>query len=335
MLKLYQPKWFFIVAGSLTLGSLLLRKEPISDTPYWQVLYFIASVHFGLAVIWTSLGYLITGDFGPKHIALKHLLGICISIIASLVVAYLMHRFLPGNPLEGKHPGFETTEGIVTNLSGTAFVSLICYVVFYSAHTTSVLQNTRVEKEHLEQAHLSAQLISLQQQISPHFLFNSLSTLRTMVTDQRARDYIVQLSSVYRYLLKFNGHYLTSLNEELGFIRSYVHILNERFEDALSVKITVDPECLALRLPPMSLQLLVENAIKHNVLSPENPLQITIFNGDAASLTVSNNLQKKSAGMEKNGMGLKNIIERYRLLAGVEIRLSQESGKFAVTIPLL
>ncbi|WP_316828933.1 sensor histidine kinase [Pedobacter miscanthi] len=335
MLKEYQLKWFFILAGSLTLSALLLRKEPFTGITYWQVLYFILSVHVGVGVCWMSLGYFITGNFGFRYKVVKHFLAIIISIMVSFLLAYLMHLLLPANPLEGKSVGFDTLDNILVNFSGMVVVSLICYVVFYSAHTTSALQNTRFENERLEQAHLRAQLISLQQQISPHFLFNSLSTLRTMVADQPTRNYIVQLSNVYRYVLRFNEHYLTALSEELNFINSYLYILNERFEDALYVKVNVAPECLHLQLPPMSLQLLVENAIKHNMASPDKPLQIAIFNGDGHSLTVENNLQKKMSGVERGGTGLKNIIERYKLLAGKDIKISQNSEKFAVIIPLL
>lgn len=187
----------------------------------------------------------------------------------------------------------------------------------------------------LGQEHLRAQLISLQQQISPHFLFNSLSTLKTIATDQPTKNYVVQLASVYRYVLNFNQHYLTPLREEISFIRSYLYIMNERFEEALQVDLQISEDYMEMKVPPLSLQLLIENAIKHNMISPEQPLQITIITDATPALTVKNNFQPKKVAEEGTGIGLKNIMERYKLLSGKTVSIVQDKGEFSVTLPLL
>lgn len=335
MLRAYHLKWFFIVALSLSMSALMLRKEPFTDITFWHIVYFLVTVHLGLAACWFPIGFIITRNFRYVHNYIKHIMGILVSVVVSLIVGYLMHAILPANPLDGKTLSYDTTENIIANFSAMTFISLVCYVVFYGAHTTSMLQNTRMEKQRLEHSHLKAQIISLQQQISPHFLFNSLSTLRTMVDDQPTRNYIVQLSNVYRYVLKLNEQHLTPLQEEINFIKSYLYILNERFEDSLFVEMDINPQSLSLLVPPMSLQLLVENAIKHNMCSPERPLMIKIYNSSSDSLTIENNLQRKTFQVEATGKGIKNIVDRYKLLANKEITVFQNMEQFSVCLPLL
>jgi len=335
MFKVYQIKWFFILAGILTVSSLLLRDESISKAKLWEILDYTFKVYLAFAICWIINGFFIIRSFNLLNYYSKHVLGIAIGVIATFIIGYLTYLLLPDNFLNGKVNGYERMEDVQKHFTGSFFVSIICFVVFYSVHTADALQNTKLENEILEQAHLRAQLISLQQQISPHFLFNSLSTLKTIATDQPTKNYIVQLSSVYRYVLNFNEQYLTPLGDELGFIKSYLYILNERFEDALQVEIDVDEQYLDLYLPSMSLQLLVENAIKHNMILPESPLRISIASSDNLSLTVENNFQPKKILAEGTGTGLKNIVERYKLIAGRTIDILNDGAKFTVNIPLL
>ena len=187
----------------------------------------------------------------------------------------------------------------------------------------------------LKQAQLRAQLLSLQQQVSPHFLFNSLSTLKTIAKDQETKTYVLQLANVYRYLLNFNEHHLASVKDELAFMRSFLYILQERFEDALKISIHVPDEFLSYQIPTLSLQLLIENAVKHNIVSPEQPLYIRIYTDDSPSLTVENSFQPKLFVEETTGKGLQNIKERYQLLTGKQVEVSIDNGLFVVILPLL
>ncbi|WP_316819273.1 sensor histidine kinase [Pedobacter nyackensis] len=335
MYKAYQIKWFFILSGILIVGTPLLRKEGLNDVHWWEFLAYAFDVFSKIFVCWMIHGYFFLHKFPSINNYTKHFLSNLLAIISILALTYGFSLFLPDNPLNGRSPEFSTISNFKIHFTGAFFLTLICFVVFYSVHTNYALQNSKLENQILEQAHLRAQLISLQQQISPHFLFNSLSTLKTIAKDQPTKNYIIQLAGVYRYVLNFNEHYLTPLKAEISFIRSYLYIMNERFEDALKVDIKVSEEHLELRIPPLSLQILIENAIKHNTISPERPLHISIITDDTPALTVRNNFQPKKMLEEGTGTGLKNIIERYKLLANKTINISNNAEEFLVTIPLI
>lgn len=335
MFRSYQFKWFFILAGILTFSTVLLRQENPGYVTWWQYLQYAFSICSSLLAGWLIHGYFLLNNFPGLKSYVRYLMSIGLAIVAIFTLSYLMYKFLPTNPLNGKVVGFETFADFKAHFTGAFFVSLICYVVFYSTHTNTALQDSKLENEVLEQAHLRAQLISLQQQISPHFLFNSLSTLKTIAGDQPTKDYIVQLAGVYRYVLNFNEEYLAQLKDEISFIRSYLYIMNERFEDSLTVAINIQEDHLKLMIPSLSLQLLIENAIKHNTISPEQPLHISISTNELPALIVSNNFQPKHISTEGTGTGLKNIVERYKLLSGKSIAIDQDTERFSVTIPLL
>lgn len=216
---------------------------------------------------------------------------------------------------------------------GILFSAIIYFIVFY-LNLLYEKQHVLTEIEQLKKEKLEAQLDSLKQQISPHFLFNSLSTLRTMVTDESSKVYINKLSNVYRYLLSLSDSNLTSLQAELDFIESYLHIVKERFEEAIQVSIHVSPEALSKQVPPLVLQLLIENAIKHNVISFEDPLYIEIFDKDRF-LFVRNNYHPKSSVEKSTGKGLKNIEKRYEYLSEQEIKIEVSEAFFTVILPLL
>lgn len=335
MFKSYQLKWFFILSGILAISTQLLRKENSRETAYWEYFNYAFQTFAMILISWLPYGYFFNHKFSWLRSYTKNFLSIAVSMLLCFGVSYVFFLLLPPNTLNDKAVGFNSLSDFKIHFMGSFFISLICYIVFYSTHTNAALQQTKLENEILEQAHLRAQLISLQQQISPHFLFNSLSTLKTIAPDWPTKNYIIQLASVYRYVLNFNEHHLTPLSDEINFIRSYLYIMNERFEDSLKIVINIKEEYLKLLIPSLSLQLLVENAIKHNTISAEKPLELTIITDDSPALTLVNNFQPKKVPAEGTGTGLKNIRERYKLLANQAIRISNEDGKFSVTIPLL
>lgn len=198
------------------------------------------------------------------------------------------------------------------------------------------------EKDELKKAHLQSQLDSLKTQVNPHFLFNSLNTALSLIRSSplKAETFLLELSSVYRYLLQTNENQLTTLQQELQFARSYFHLLKTRFDDAIQLNIEVEEECLQRRLPPLTLQLLLENAVKHNVVSPNKPLTITLRtqkgkNDKAVFLTVENNLQRKTGLVASSKMGLNNIMSKFRLLEQEEVLVTDKDNRFTVTLPLI
>ena len=335
MYKKYQIKWLLITSAAMIFLTLLLSHVEPDKIRWWYFLVHGIKVFFPMAACWLMQGYFLTNSFKRISGYFKQFLSILSGLVVLLIVGFILDMILPKNYLFSEDVGYQKATDIYVHIGGNAFLSLLCFIVFSNRHTSFALKKSNLEKDHLEKAHLKAQLISLQQQISPHFLFNSLSTLKTMVNDEIAKDYIVELAGVYRYVLSFNEQYLTTLEDEIKFINSYLHILTERFQSALSVRIDISPEYKTHVLPSLSLQLLIENAIKHNISSSERPLYISIFTAAPGNLTVENNFQPKTARAGQPGTGLKNIVERYKLLADRSVEVFQNDKKFSVTIPLL
>jgi two-component system LytT family sensor kinase len=193
-----------------------------------------------------------------------------------------------------------------------------------------------VEIEHHKTQIMQAQLQNLKSQINPHFLFNNMSVLSSLVyKDQdKAVDFINQLSKVYRYLLDNKDNELVTLEEELVFIKSYTYLLQIRFDTNIKFEISIPEQAMRKLLPPMAIQILVENAIKHNEISEAQPLKVSIkIENDW--LVVSNNLQLRSQTEPSCKTGLNNIRDRYIYFTDKLIEIIEHDNSFHVKIPLL
>jgi two-component system LytT family sensor kinase len=195
-------------------------------------------------------------------------------------------------------------------------------------------QKDQLVLEHLKQSHLQASLNSLKQQLSPHFLFNTLNTLSSLTKEQPVKDYVDQLANVYRYLLDYQKKDLVDLTTELAFTKSYLYILRTRLDSALEIRMLIDIDTAQYKIPPLTLQLLVENAIKHNIASTVKPLRIYICVQEGY-LVVTNNLQPRTSVDTSSGTGLTNINQRYQVLLGREIKIEMDAQFFTVKLPLL
>ncbi|RCR70588.1 sensor histidine kinase [Larkinella punicea] len=224
----------------------------------------------------------------------------------------------------------------VTTLVSFLFTLPIA-AIYEGQHLYRQWWTTYYEAEQLKKENLQSQLDSLKAQINPHFLFNSLSTLSSLVTEdaKQAERFIEELASVYRYVLQTNEQLLTSLDNELVFIRAYFNLLQMRFGRSVELDITVEERYLDFLVPPLTLQLLVENAVKHNVALPTKPLLIRIYTDEAQNLFVVNSLQKKQNVIPSNRTGLSNITTKYRLLKQPEVVVRQTGDCFQVMIPLI
>jgi len=213
-------------------------------------------------------------------------------------------------------------------------ISTLTYFAVYYFRLQVMLRQTGHENEVLQRENLEARLATLIQQISPHFLFNSLNTLSTLSNEEVVKEYILRLSEVYRYVLHYQEQSSVRIRDEIDFIRSYMFILESRFEEGLKMNIRVRPESLNRKVLPFSLQLLVENAVKHNAVSYKNPLSIDVFDLDS-KLIVENDLRPRFASHARSGTGLRNLGKRYQLSSGEDIRVSWDAHKFRVEIPFL
>jgi hypothetical protein len=215
-------------------------------------------------------------------------------------------------------------------------VSLIILPIEIGRQFFAHWKSSLIEVEKYKTESIQAQLQNLKNQINPHFLFNNMSVLSSLVyKDQdKAVDFINQLSKVYRYLLDNKDSELVSLEDELHFIRSYTYLLKIRFDTNIVFLIDLETESLKKMLPPMALQILIENAIKHNEISSDFPLTVKITSKNDI-LEVSNNLQLRLNNEESSKTGLKNISERYQYFTNKSIEIIKDSTLFSVKIPLL
>jgi len=193
------------------------------------------------------------------------------------------------------------------------------------------------EAEQLKKENLRTQLEGLKGQVNPHFLFNSLNSLSSLISEDpdKAERFLDEMSKVYRYLLRTNEDGLTSLEAEMQFINSYFHMLKTRFSDGLEMETRISDQYLDYQLPPLTLQMLVENAVKHNMIMKNSPLKILIMTTNSGKLVVSNNLQRKDRKVSSNKVGLTNIVNKYRLMKQEEIAVRDDGKEFAVVVPLI
>lgn len=193
-----------------------------------------------------------------------------------------------------------------------------------------------IEFERLQTDNLKMQYQQLKGQINPHFLFNSLNALVSLINKdpERATAYTKKLSEVYRYVLTHDRQDSIKISDEIAFIRNYTDILYIRFEKGLQVEIDVSKQDADREISPMALQVLVENAVKHNVVSVSKPLQVTIST-DGEYLTVTNNVSPRLRVEESTGIGLKNLSEKYKIIVNKDIVVENNSLQFIVKIPLL
>ena len=204
-------------------------------------------------------------------------------------------------------------------------------VYFYGKWREKMEETANLKKEQVE-----LQFDLLKSQINPHFLFNSLNTLSSLIHDkpQQANAFLEELATVYRYLLRNNNKELCTVREEIIFILAYFHLLKTRYTEMIKLNISVEKQHFFKQIPSLSLQLLVENAVKHNVISASKPLSINIFY-ENNFLIVENNLQKKKNQISSNHIGLDNIISKYELLGKSNIEIVFTESIFKVGLPLI
>jgi two-component system LytT family sensor kinase len=221
---------------------------------------------------------------------------------------------------------------VLIALRGTLTNGLNAFLVF-NLKQIKIRERGLLELEHLKQAKLQASLSSLKEQLSPHFLFNTFSTLSSLSKEQNVKDFVEEMANVYRYLLDYQKNDVATLQQELNFTESYLYIMKIRMEDAIKINIDVNEELLLHAIPPLTIQLLIENAIKHNITSAAKPLAINIYT-KGLELIVSNKLQPRMSVKPSSGIGLNNVAQRYQLLFKKEIMIETNHEMFIVTLPL-
>ncbi len=303
----HNPLFDFLATISITMvvweGNLWIDHLMNLKFPWFANTLKRISVHFPIALIYTSVS------------------------LFSLISVY--DNWICGHA--AAHEYIMRISFIISLLLSGLLLSIEFSTQFFRGWKSSLIE---MEKYKLESA--QAQLENLKNQINPHFLFNNLSVLSSLVyKDQdKAVDFISQLSKVYRYVLENKNQELVMLKEEMAFLDSYFYLLSIRFDKNIIFDISVDEKMHEKLMPPMSLQMLVENAIKHNEISEENPFTITIRSIEE-ELVICNNLQERKFPEPSSKTGLKNIKDRYAFFTDRQVLVEASDEMFCVHLPLI
>jgi sensor histidine kinase YesM len=233
--------------------------------------------------------------------------------------------------------GYEFSEEDYTNCYLTTIVMNI-FLTFLNEGISQFerYKITLVETEQLKKEYLQSQLLGLKSQMNPHFLFNSLNTLSCLIQEdeEKAEDFLDHMSKLYRYLLRNNEEHLVSLKTEIDMVRSYYFLLKKRHSDALTLEIDIPEKYLNHEIPPLTLQMIVENAVNQNSLTKIEPLNITVkaINDE---IEIKHNKQPKLYGTKEGEEAIDNITNKFRLLTQREIEIVEETEKRIIRLPLL
>ncbi|MFT3679884.1 MAG: histidine kinase [Ferruginibacter sp.] len=227
----------------------------------------------------------------------------------------------------------DVAKGLLVGFS----VNLIFETLYEADYVLGKYKESKTEKETLELLSVQDEFDTLKNQVNPHFLFNCFNTLSSLISvdKQRAEQFLNELSKVYRYLLRNNQESVSTVENEIKFIQSYFKLLQTRHGDAVQLNIEIDRRYYQYLLPSLSLQLLVENVVKHNALSKSEPLVIDIFSTTGNKLVVNNNLQRRSVKAPSNKVGLDNIHSKYQLLKQNGFQVMEGEKNFTVVLPLI
>jgi sensor histidine kinase YesM len=307
----------------------LLFETPLADLVLRALYIFLTSVLFFLIHLHTRtirLGFISINcnSFWQR---------LPISLVAFIILDPLLLRFhlLLFRP--------QTNEQLFKFLFNINMVITVIMTMLFAQIFRLVEHNyqIRLSNASLLKTNAETRFEVLKNQVNPHFLFNSLNTINSLiVTDQQAAvNFVNNMSDVYRYVLKSHEINSIQLQEELRFIESYTHMLKGRYGNKMHIAVNVPSGYMQHRVPPMALQILIENAVKHNIASHNKPLHIQIFANAANELVVENNLQKRTGPEPSTGVGLQNLNQRCKYLSNHHLAIQQTQTSFSVAIPLI
>ena len=263
------------------------------------------------------------------------IIGFLGSFLISVFVIFLL-RIVEDVLIEGRSFEVFIKAETLANYLVTIIITFFVTLAFHAFYFYKAYQENKVKEQKIIAGTASAQFESLKNQIDPHFLFNSLNVLSSLIEEnpENAQKFTTSLSKVYRYVLEQKDKELVSVAEELQFAKTYMNLLKMRFENSITFEIPDGFENEEAKVVPLSLQLLLENCIKHNVVSETKPLHIKISIEDN-QLVVTNNLQKKEVLSDRRGVGLQNIVNRYAILTKRNVLVEENEKVFKVFLPIL
>lgn len=332
--KIQESFWPKVVLGFLL--SIPMSLDDFLSNCHKYYHYNIFGTVFGSMLIWTGssfIGGFIDNKFDWETQGLKKSIYLVVINVVFITFTIGIEMYviglIKGDPVPAKY--------YLNSFILCILITTIINLIFISRGIFDFWKHTKYENEVLKQENLRSQLESLKNQVNPHFLFNSLNTLISIIDDEPeiAKNYTQNLSQVYRYILQAKEKDLVSLREEIDFTKAYNYLLKIRYGNNLRFDVSIPDKYLQYQVPTLVLQMLVENAIKHNVISEARPLKISITMNGNDNMIVSNNYQPKKLNVESDKVGLKNISDRFRILDNKEIQVIQNDTDFIVKLPLI
>ena len=293
---------------------------------YGLVLYFVN------AILFIYLDKFFEVDRFTKRRVFIGFLG---SFILSISAIFLL-RIFEDVVVEGETFSAFFQKEVLANYLVAVIITFFVTLAFHTVFFYKSYQESKVKEQKIIAGTANAKFESLKNQIDPHFLFNSLNVLSSLIEEnpENAQRFTTSLSKIYRYVLEQKDKELVSVEEELAFAKTYMNLLKMRFENSLFYELPETVPNPEAKVVPLSLQLLLENTVKHNVVSEQRPLNIRIFmEGDY--LAIQNDYQKKEVLQERKGVGLQNIINRYGIITNRKVLIEQNEQTFTVKIPVL
>lgn len=273
----------------------------------------------------------VTERFSLRRIVVGFVSSFLVTLFIIFVLRVFIEIVIEGNSFENYWQNERAANYVFSTV-----MTFIVLLSFYAFYIYKAYNENKVKEQKIIAGTASAQFESLKNQIDPHFLFNSLNVLSSLIEEnpENAQRFTTSLSKIYRYVLEQKDKELVSVTEELDFAKTYMNLLKMRFENSITYEIPTEFENQDAKVVPLSLQLLLENTIKHNVVSETKPLHIKIYI-DNNYLIVENNLQKKEVLQDRKGVGLQNIVNRYALLSERKVIVQEDESFFRVKIPIL
>lgn len=294
----------------------------------------ILSFFAGVILVYPNLAlirYLNNRFPWKKNVIKRILIQFPIAIVEGILVTPII--VIPAGLIFSMEYDFQTN---INNAYYMIMFSFFLMVILEALIYFNESSLAKQEAENLEKELSQIRFEVLKSQINPHFMFNSLNVLSGLIDSdiKKAQQFIDEFSHVYRYVLETIEQPVISLEKELDFMRSYLFLQQIRYGDMLSYSVNIPAHLLKSVLPPLSLQVVLENAIKHNIINRSKPLRIDIYHADF-SLVVKNNIQPKISSGKSTGLGLKNLVKRYALIGPVEPVFSIENNDYIAKLPLI
>lgn len=299
---------------------------------YYQNLIPSFILYFVNTLVWRYFQSKYNNEFQSAKLLLLMLTGhLLVSVVGIFISRAIVLVAMNSLPLT-KFLAEERLEEYYPSLIITGVVLAVYHAFYYYKHR----QENKVKEQKIIAGTASAKFDALKNQLDPHFLFNSLNVLTSLIEEDpyQAQKFTTSLSKVYRYVLEQKNKDLVSVDEELKFAKTYVRLLKMRFEDSIVLEIpekSSDPDA---KIIPLSLQLLLENAVKHNIVTSDKPLHLKVTEENDV-LVVSNNLQEKQVVKKSSGVGLTNIQQRYKILTDRKVQINKTAAEFSVALPML